>query len=334
MKALFIGGTGNISYACSVLALNNGWDLFLLNRGSQRLPEELTSAQLLIADINYPDQVLKVLKKHQFDVVVNFIAFNANDIERDYHLFKDITRQYIFISSASCYQKPIGNVMIKESWPLKNPYWDYARDKIACEDILIKLYREKDFPITIVRPSLTYDKVIPVPIGAWKNFNVVDRIKKGKPLIVHGDGSAPWIVTHSRDFAKGLVGLMGNWQAIGHPFHITTDEILTWDQIFMSVGRAIGIEPVLVHIASRKICELSRLTGGKEMEGTLLGDKSNGVIFDNSKIKSFVPGFSADIRFSDGITETIRWFEKDESRMIVDKNVEAWIDGMLKLYNS
>ncbi len=333
MKALFIGGTGNISYACSLLALKKGWDLYLLNRGNQSLSDEWENAHSLVADVNYPDQVLKVLKNKYFDVVINFIAFNTHDIERDYHLFKDITKQYIFISSASCYQKPLGNVMIKESWPLKNPYWDYARDKMACEDLLVKLFREKDFPVTIIRPSLTYDKVIPVPIGGYKNYNVVDRIKKGKPLIVHGDGSAPWIVTHARDFAKGLVGLMGNWQSIGHPFHITTDEILTWDQIYMSIGRAVGVVPNLVHIASQKICELSRLTGGKEMEGTLLGDKSNGVVFDNSKIKSFVPEFSAHIRFSNGIAETIRWFEEDEKRMLVDRNVEAWIDGMLNLYN-
>ncbi len=332
MKVLFIGGTGNISTACSELVLKNGWDLYLLNRGTQYLTGNLVNAKSLIADINNPEQVQQVLKNYKFDVVVNFIGFVARDVERDFEIFKEITDQYIFISSASCYQKPVGNMHINESWPLKNPHSEYARNKIACEDAFVKLFREKDFPITIVRPSLTYQYVIPVPIGAWKYYNVIDRIKKGKPIIVHGDGYSPWSITHARDFAKGLIGVMGNSQTIGHVFHITTDEILTWDQIYNSLGKAVGIKPNLVHIASEKLCELSRAMGGKDLEATLLGDKAHGVIFDNSKIKSFVPHYVATSRFEVGIAETIRWFEEDSKRMIVDPDIEKWIDGMLILY--
>ncbi len=334
MKALFIGGTGNISNACSELALEKGWDLFLLNRGTQPLSGNIKKATSLVADINDPEQVRQVLKGHRFDVVINFIAFVSEDIERDFHLFSEITDQYIFISSASCYQKPVGNIHIKESWPLKNPHSEYARNKIACEDMLVKLFRDNDFPMTIVRPSLTYQSVIPVPIGAWKNYNVIDRIKKGKPVIVHGDGFSPWSITHASDFAKGLIGLMGNSQTIGHAFHITTDEVLTWDQIYNALGRAVGVKPNLVHIASEKLCELSAAVGGKDLEATLLGDKSYGVVFDNSKIKSFVPDFMATTRFEVGIAETIQWFEEDAQRMVIDPDIERWMDGMLALYNN
>ncbi len=333
MKALFIGGTGNISYLCSALAIQRGWELYLLNRNGIKTEGSLKDANSLIADINNSEQVKNVLKNLTFDVVVDFIAFTPEDVERDYKLFKGITRQYIYISSASCYQKPVGNPIITESSPLKNPHWQYSRDKIAGEDLLVKLYRENDFPMTIVRPSLTYHTVVPVPIGAWKLYNVVDRMIKGKPIIVHGDGCSPWTITHASDFAKGLVGLMGNQQAIGHPFHITSDEILTWDQIYNYVGNAVNVQPNLIHIASEKICELSLKVGGKDMEGTLLGDKAAGVIFDNSKIKSFVPDFVATTRFADGIANTISWFQEKPERMVVDEDTENWIDSMLTLYH-
>ncbi len=332
MKALFIGGTGNISYLCSALAINKGWELYLLNRGGIKPEGLIKDAIPLIADINNSNDVKNVLNGHEFDVVVDFIAFTAEDVMRDYQLFKDITNQYIYISSASCYQKPVGNPFITESSPLKNPHWQYSRDKIAGEELLVRLYRENDFPMTIVRPSLTYHTVIPVPIGAWKFYNVVDRMQKGKPIIVHGDGCSPWTITHASDFAKGLVGLMGNQQAIGHPFHITSDEVLTWDQIYNAVGAAVGARPNLIHIASEKICELSKKVGGKDMEGTLLGDKAAGVIFDNSKIKSFVPDFVATTRFTDGIKKTIQWFQEKPERMIIDEETEEWIDAMLETY--
>ena len=333
MKALFIGGTGNISYLCSALALERGWELYLLNRGGIEPKGEIKDAISLVADINNRQHVLKILEGLRFDVVIDFIAFTEEDVERDYQLFKNITNQYIYISSASCYQKPVGYPIITESSPLKNPHWQYSRDKIAGEDLLQKLYREKDFPMTIIRPSLTYHTVIPVPIGGWKLYNVIDRIKKGKPIIVHGDGISPWVITHAADFAKGLVGLMGNQQAIGHPFHITSDEVLTWDQVYNTLGMAIGVKPNLIHIASEKICELSLKVGGKDMEGTLLGDKASGVIFDNSKIKTFVPEFKATIKFADGIRNTLKWFEESPQRMIVDIATEKWIDDMLALYS-
>ncbi|MDH7604937.1 MAG: NAD-dependent epimerase/dehydratase family protein, partial [Melioribacter sp.] len=222
MKVLFIGGTGNISTSVSKLCIEKGIDLYLLNRGLRE--NTIEKAKAINGDINNLSEIKEILKDHQWDVVVNWIAFNEKDIERDIELFKNKTKQYIFISSASAYQKPPLNPIITESTPLKNPFWDYSRNKIACEEILNKAYREEDFPITIVRPSLTYDTVIPVAIGGWNEYTIIDRMKKGKNIIVHGDGTSLWVVTHTEDFAKGFVGILGNQYAIGNAFHITTDE--------------------------------------------------------------------------------------------------------------
>ena len=248
MKILFIGGTGNISAASSRLAINKGCELYLLTRGNSiHVPD---GAHILKADINDSKKVNNLLRDHYFDAVVNWVAFGPNDIERDYELFKDKTDQYIFISSASCYQKPLSHPIITESTPLANPFWDYSRLKIACEDKLMSLYRLKGFPITIVRPSLTYDTVIPVPIGGWTEYTIIDRIKKGKKIIIHGDGSSLWTITHANDFAVGFIGLLGHQQAIGQSFHITSDELLTWNQIFEAVALTAGIAAEAVYIPS------------------------------------------------------------------------------------
>jgi nucleoside-diphosphate-sugar epimerase len=335
MKVLFIGGSGNISGATSKLAIDKGIELYHLNRGNIKF--ELPGLTTLKADITSDEKVQKVLAGHEWDVVVNWIAFKPEDVQRDFELFKDNTKQYIFISSASTYQKPCSHPVITESTPLANPYWEYSRNKIACEDLCMKLYREKNFPVTIVRPSLTYDTVIPVAIGNWDDYTVVDRMIKGKQIIVHGDGSSIWTITHSEDFGRGFVGLLGHQQAIGHSFHITSDELLTWNQIYEAVGSAVNVKPNIIHISSDFICEESKKidwtsTGGDFQTGNLLGDKAVSTIFDNTKIKTFVPEFKAVIPFKQGIKRTIEWFQADKSRMIVHADNNRFMDTIIEAY--
>ena len=325
MKVLFIGGTGNISTSVRKLSVSKGIDLYLLTRGT--VPVTIDGAKVIKADINNAQQVQEGLKGHEWDVVVNWIAFTPDEIQRDIDLFKGKTKQYIFISSASAYQKPPLHPVITESAPLYNPFWQYSRDKIACEELLNKTYQTDDFPITIVRPSLTYDTVIPVTIGGWKDYNIVDRIRKGKEIIIQGDGSSLWTIMHADDFAVGFVGLFGHQQAIGHAFHITSDEILTWNQVYEAVGDAVGCKLNVVHIASDFICKIE-----PEMTGSLIGDKSYSVIFDNTKIKTFVPEFNATITFKVGIKRTIDWFEADPSRMVINPETEAQIEKILGAY--
>ncbi len=327
MHVLFLGGTGNISTSVSRLCLERGITLTLLNRGIR--DTHIPGAEKLTADLNDPASLRRALAGRRWDVVVDWFAFNVSDVERDITLFRDATSQFVFISSASAYQKPPLHPIITESTPLANPFWDYSRNKIACEARLMTAFREDQFPATIVRPSLTYDTVIPVPIGGWTEFTVVDRIRKKKEIIVHGDGSSLWTVTHAEDFAKGFVGLLGQDKAIGEAFHITSDEILTWDQIHYALAEAAGETPRIVHIASDFLvrCEPS-------LTGSLLGDKSASVMFDNSKIKRFVPDYAALIPFSTGIRRTLRWFEEDPSRCIVREETNRMIDAILGRYAS
>lgn len=333
MKALFIGGTGNISSACTLLALSKGWEIFHLNRGLTQ-KTSIKGVYNIVADINDVTGLEKALRDYSFDVVVNFIGFTAADIERDFKVFKNKTSQYIFISSASVYQKPATHPVITESTPLHNPFWDYSRNKIYAEEKLRQLYRDFGFPITIVRPSLTYQYVIPVALGSWNDFTIIDRIRKRKPIIVHGDGSSLWTITHSEDFAKGLIGLMGHQQVIGHAFHITSDEILTWNQIYEAVALAAGREPVIIHIASDFISEVADTLSWNWVRGSLLGDKAVSVIFDNTKIKTFVPGFTATIPFKTGIKRTVDWFDEDKSRQIILPENNAFIDKVIEAYKN
>ena len=326
MKVLFIGGTGNISTPSSRLALLRGMELYHLNRGSTKV--ELDGVKTIIGDINKPEK-LSELKKHKWDVVVNWIAFTPKDIERDIALFKGKTEQYIFISSASCYQTPLRYPVISESTPLCNNLWDYSNGKIQCEDRLMQAYREEGFPITIVRPSLTYDTVIPIAIGGFKEYTTADRILKGKPIIVHGDGTSLWTVTHSDDFAKGFVGLLGLATAIGHAFHITSDEILSWNMIYKILAKSLGKEAHIVHIASDFICKIE-----PSFTGTLLADKGESVIFDNSKIKTFVPSFRATIPFSEGIVRTLNWLNEKEERKIINADKNRKIENVLRAYGA
>ena len=327
MKILFLGGTGIISTASTALAAKQGMDITLLTRGQHQsqLPK---GVKALIADATDPALVQK-LETESFDAVVDWIAFTPADIERDLKLFGGRTRQFVFISSASAYQKPQTHYLITESTPLANPYWDYSRNKIACEERLMRAYREEGFPVTIVRPSLTYgDTQIPLVLNSWQqSYTAVDRMIRGKKMVVPGDGTSLWVITHNSDFAKGLVGLLGQSQAIGHAFHITSDEVLTWDQLFRIVGASAGVEPQLVHIPSDFIAACI-----PEMQGTLIGDKSVSVVFDNTKIKRFVPGYRATTSFAEGIRQSLAWFNADTSRRQIDQQVDARLDKLISAY--
>ena len=325
MRVLFIGGTGRISMAVSRQAINSGIDLYLLNRGSRN--QELTGCHYLTADIRQPENVRAALPGLEFDVVVDWIAYTPNEIERDIALFRGIAHQYIHISSASVYQKPPAQYLVTESTPRHNPYSDYSQNKIACEERLLRANREEAFPVTIVRPSHTYDRHFPFALGGSAGYTVADRMKKAQPVIVHGDGSSLWVVTHAEDFGRGLLGLMGNEQAVGEEFHITSDEVLTWDQIYQTIGEALGVEPNIVHIASDFIADVE-----PSLAGSLFGDKTWSVVFDNSKIKKFVPEFAAIIPFREGIRRTVEWFGADEGRQNVDQGLNDVIDRILAAY--
>lgn len=325
MKVLFIGGTGFISTSVSRLALEKGIELYHLNRGKRQ--PNVPGVKSIVADIHQPDSARAALDGQTFDVVVDWIAFKPQDIERDLALFRGKVKQFIFISSASAYQKPPAHAVITESTPLYNPYWEYSRNKIACEEMLLHAYRQDGFPATIVRPSLTYDSNLPIAIGGWGCYTLADRMKKGQPIIVHGDGSSLWVVTHAEDFGRGFLGLVGNWQAVGHAFHITTDEVLTWDQIYRTIADALGVEANIVHIPSDFIAQVV-----PQMGPGLIGDKTWSVIFDNSKIKTFVPGFQAQIPFREGIQRTLAWFDADEKRRWVNEDVNKEMDHILAAY--
>jgi nucleoside-diphosphate-sugar epimerase len=328
MKVLFIGGTGIISTACTALAAQRGMDLTLVTR-RQKLAQQLPrGVRSLVADVN--DLALaQKLEGQSFDVVVDWIAYAPADIERDLKLFRGRTRQFVFISSTSAYQKPPAHYLLTEATPLANPYWEYARNKIACEERLMQAYRDEGFPVTIVRPSLTYGETsIPLVLNSWqKPYTAVDRMLRGKQMLVPGDGTSLWVVTHNTDFAKGLVGLLGRQQAAGEAFHITSDEVLSWNQLFRIVGAAVGVEPKLVHIASDSIAACI-----PEKRGTLLGDKSVSVVFDNSKIKRFVPEYSATTTFADGVRQTLAWFNADPARKQIDDRLNATMDKLVTAY--
>jgi len=325
MRVLFIGGTGIISTACTRLAVQRGIDVTLLTRG-QHLADLPDKVHTVTADIDDPAGASRALQNASFDAVVDWIAFTPAHVERDLALFRGRTGQYVFISSASAYQKPPGHYLITESTPLANPFWQYSRDKIACEERLMKAYREEGFPITIVRPSLTYGETqIPLAVNSWpKSYTAVDRMRQGKKVIVPGDGTSLWVITHNSDFAKGLVGLLGHRQSIGNAFHITSDEVMCWDQFYRLTAEAAGAEPRLVHIPSDFLaaCYPDKL-------GSLVGDKSVSVVFDNSKIKRFVPGYCATMPFSEGIRQTIAWYDADPARQQIDIDANARWDKLI-----
>jgi len=313
MRVLFIGGTGIISSACSELALQNGIDLYLLSRG-QSIRSVPAGATVLHGDIRQPAAVLAALGDLTFDAVVNWVAYTPDQVQSDLELFRRRTTQYVFISSASAYQKPPGFLPIRESTPLVNPFWQYSRDKAACEAFLEQAGRQEGFPFTIVRPSHTYDRTL-LPFHG--GYTTVARMRSGKPVVVHGDGTSLWTLTHHRDFAVGFVGLLGNPHALGQSFHITSDEWLSWNQIYTIIAQAAGAEPRLVHVPSELIARYD-----PEWGSSLLGDKAHSIIFDNSKIRQLVPQFQPAIPFWQGAQEIIAWYDADVSRQVVDPHVD------------
>ena len=323
MKVLFIGGTGVISSACSQLAVERGLELYLLNRGRGARPAP-EGAQTIQADVRDRQAVQEALGSLEFDAVVDWVAFEPAHVEADIELFRGRAAQYIFISSASVYQTPPSLLPVTESTPLDNPYWEYSRLKIACEERLMGAYRRERFPATIVRPSHTYDcTMIPLRGG----YTMVERMRKGKPIVVHGDGASLWTLTHHRDFARGFVPLLGHPQAIGQAFHITSDEWLTWNQIYETLAQAAGAEPRLVHVPSELIAAYD-----PEWGASLLGDKAHSMIFDNSKIKRIAPDFAASIPFARGAEEIIAWYDADPARKAVDPAFDATLERVLVAY--
>lgn len=323
MKLLFVGGTGLISSACSDLAVKRGHELFLLNRSTSKKYPAPKGSTTLRADIHADSTHLSALLAGQhFDAVVDFIAFTPEDIKRDLALFRDKTDQFVFISSASAYQKPVKNYLITEETPLENPFWQYSRDKIACENLLMDEYRNNGFPVTIVRPSHTYGRTqIPFIYGSWTHpWTLISRMKEGKPVIVPGDGTSLWVLTWNEDFAKGFLGLLGNENAIGEAFQITSDKVLSWDQIYLEAYQALGAEPRLVHIPSDFI-----VRHDESSLGTLIGDKSNSVVFDNSKIKRFVPDYNCEVKWSEGLRRALAWFEAHPEFQTIDRAaIDKW----------
>jgi nucleoside-diphosphate-sugar epimerase len=318
---LFVGGTGKISSACVVRALGAGWDVYVLNRATtvgRPLPDGVTS---FTADVRDAESVRAALGGREFDAVANFVVMTEEQAGADIDLFAGRTAQYVFISSASAYQKPVARIPIVESTPLRNPYWQYSRDKIACELAFSEAYRTSGFPVTIVRPSHTYDKTMLPFDGGW---TVVDRMRRAKPVVVHGDGTSLWTLTHHDDFARAFVPLLGNPHAVGDTFHITSDEVLTWNQIHEIVARAAGVEARLVHVASESIASVLPAWGPG-----LIGDKSHSLVFDNSKIRRLAPGWEATIPFASGAREVLEWFDADPARRLVDHAVDEAMDALV-----
>ncbi|WP_102409852.1 NAD-dependent epimerase/dehydratase family protein [Beduinella massiliensis] len=324
MKALFIGGTGTISTEVSRLAVERGWELTLLNRGNHVLPK---GARSLVLDISDEQAVKKALAGERFDVVADFIVFDEEQTRRDIRLFSGMTNQYFFISSASAYQKPPRDYVITESTPLCNPYWEYSRKKAACENVLMEAYRAEGFPVTVIRPSHTYcERSITVPVHGEKgSYPVLRRMLAGKPVIVPGDGTSLWTLTHASDFAKAFVGLMGHHKAIGEAFTITSDEQLTWNQILQCTARTMGVKANLYHVASDFL-----IACRPDLEGPLLGDKANSVVFDCSKLKRLVPDFICTTPFDIGVEKAWNYIQTHPECQVEDPAFDSWCDRVIE----
>ena len=331
-EALFIGGTGTISMAITrSLAKNEGWHLTLLNRGNRKsdIPD---GVDVINVDINDEEAAAKVLEGKNFDTVCDFIGFVPSQLERDYRLFKGKVKQFMYISSASAYGKPVADYRITEGTALANPYWEYSRNKIACEDFLMKKFREEGFPVTIIRPSHTYDeRSIPMGVhGSKGSFQVIKRMMEGKPVIVHGDGTSLWTMTFNEDFAKGFIGLMGNPHTIGEAFQITNDESLTWNQIFKTIADALNVEYKPYYVSSHFLAKVGRKY---DLEGGLIGDKANSVVFDNTKLKKAVPGFAPSIRFEEGVRRCLDYILSHPECQVEDPEFDEWCDNIIETLN-
>jgi len=329
MRILFIGGTGTISSAITQQLAATEHELWLLNRGSRRA-EVPANVKHIVADINDEEAVRKLMGDMQFDSVCDFIGFVPAQVERDYRLFAGRTHQYVYISSASAYNKPARNYIINEGTTLANPHWQYSRDKIACEELLMKHYREDGFPVTIVRPSHTYcERGVPTsvhgPRGSWQ---VLKRMMQGKQVIVHGDGSSLWTMTWNGDFAKGFIGLLGNPHAIGEAFQIMSDESLTWNQIYQAVADALGVEYKPYYVSSEYLAAVAPKE--YDLEGNLTGDKAATVVFDCSKLKRAVPGFQATVRFEEGVRRCVKYILAHPECQQEEPEFDAWCDRVIQ----
>ena len=320
-SVLFIGGTGIISSACTERAIALGMEVYLLNRGQNTTRPAPAEAQVLVGDANDVESLRSAVGDREFDVVADFRAFTPTQVQSRLDVLGGRMGQYVFISSASAYQTPPGRLPVVESTPLRNPFWQYSRDKIACEDLLVKAYRDEGLPATIVRPSHTYDKTLLPMDGGW---TVVDRMRRGAEVVVHGDGTSLWTLTHNTDFARAFVGLLGHPAAIGDSFHITSDEWLSWNEIFILVGQAAGVEPRLIHVPSDAIAAVDPAWGAG-----LLGDKTHSMIFDNTKVRRLVPDSTALVGFHTGAREIIAWYDADPARQQVDAAMDATMDQLV-----
>jgi len=320
-SVLFIGGTGIISSACTERATTLGMEVYLLNRGQNTTRPAPADAQILVGDANDAESLRSAVGDREFDVVADFRSFTPSQVQSRLDVLGGRMGQYVFISSASAYQTPPGRLPVLESTPLRNPFWQYSRDKIACEDLLVQAYREHGVPATIVRPSHTYDKTLLPMDGGW---TVVDRMRRGVEVVVHGDGTSLWTLTHHTDFARAFVGLLGHPAAIGDSFHITSDEWLSWNEIFTLVGQAAGVEPRLVHVPSEAIAAVDPDWGAG-----LLGDKAHSMIFDNTKVRRLVPDSTAHIGFHTGAREIMAWYDADPARQQVDAEMDAKMDQLV-----
>ena len=326
LKVLFIGGSGLISSACSQRAVDLGIDLHVLNRGRTSIRPLPAAVRVLEGDIRDAASARRAIGEREFDAVVDFVAFTPEHVQADIDLFAGRTGQFVFISSASAYQKPVARVPIVESTPLRNPIWPYSQDKIACEDLLVRAYREDGFPATIVRPSHTYDRTH-VPLeGGW---TAIERMRRGKQVVVHGDGTSLWTLTHQVDFAKAFVGLLGHPQAIGDSFHITSDEVLTWNQVHELLAAAAGAQARIVHVTSDAI-----FAADEEWGRSLLGDKAHSVMFDNAKVRALVPDYVATIPFAQGAREIVAWHDEDPARQAIDERVDALMDQLVERHTA
>ncbi len=322
MKVLFIGGSGIISSAVSRLAIERGIELYHFNRGKSH--RKIEGVKHIYGDIRNVNETKETLKNYHFDVIVNWITFTPDQARADIEIFAEITNQYIFISSASAYEKPISKLPITEETPLINPFWQYSRDKANCERILMEAIQNLSFPATIVRPSHTYDNtLIPTDWG----YTILDRMLKGKKVIIHGDGTSLWVLTHNTDFAVGFVGLFGKKEALGEAYHITSDELLTWNQIYQMMADELEVELKAVHIPSDFIAKHN-----PEHGAGLLGDKSHSVIFDNSKIKRLVPEFQCKVPFSEGVKELIAWYKNNKDWQVVNDKINTSVDEIIQAY--
>ncbi len=325
LRVLFIGGSGVISAACSRLAVEAGIELFVLNRGKTAIRPLPPGATLLRADIREPASVREEIKGLDFDAVADWVAFTPDQVRNDIELFAGRTRQYVFISSASAYQTPPARVPVTESTPLRNPFWRYSRDKIACEELLTSAYREQGFPVTIIRPSHTYDQTAVPFEGGW---TVLGRMLAGRPVIVHGDGTSLWTLTHHEDFARAFVPLLAHPRTLGEAIHITSDDVLTWNQIAEALAAALGVTARLVHVPSDAIA-----AADPDWGAGLLGDKAHSMVFDNAKLRSLVPGWRAVIPFERGAREIARWHLADPARQVGDARLDAVMDKLAATWN-